>query len=271
MRASILVSTMSLLAWGAPTWGQEADGDRAWARRAEGFTESGQPAAAAREALVAYESALEANPDDYRVLFKLIEALYFEAYFVTPDDRAHQRKTWNRIVRFTEEVIGHASEGGPAAERAGSYLREAYFWNAVGWGLFGMSHSRFVSAARGVAGKIRDGAEHLIEIDPDFQNAGGLRLLGRLHTATPRVPAFTSWIDRQRGIELLEQACEISTQDPRNQLFLAEALLRFSPDEEERAVGLLRQLSVRQPAADHLVEESETLTQARRLLGEVEE
>ena len=133
-----------------------------------------------------------------------------------------------------------------------------------------MSHSRIQAGVRAVPARIRDHAEAVIELDPELADGGGLRLLGRLHTAAPRVPMVSGWIDRERGIELLRRACRVSTADPRNPLFLAEALLRHRPAAEAEAVSLLRQVAVRRPDPEHRVEQSETLERARSLLREIE-
>jgi hypothetical protein len=130
-----------------------------------------------------------------------------------------------------------------------------------------MERGNLAAARRDAAGHIRRHAEVLIELDPGYADAGGLRLLGRLHTATPKVPLVTGWIDRRRGIELLRRAHATSTRDGRNALFLAEALLEHAPDRRAEAIALLREAAARQPAPESLIEESETIDAARRRLA----
>jgi hypothetical protein len=100
---------------------------------------------------------------------------------------------------------------------------------------------------------------------------GGLRLLGRLNTVTPRVPFITGWIDRASGIAFLERANAISTRDARNPLFLAEALLDHAPGRRDEALRLLREVAGREPDPANVVEETETLVEARRRLDALEE
>ncbi|MDX1385052.1 MAG: hypothetical protein R3190_15470, partial [Thermoanaerobaculia bacterium] len=250
-------------------------GDDAWHRRGQGFAGTGSvDPAPARAALAAYEAAFRARPDDPRVRFKLIEALYFEAWF-TSDDEYHQRRTWDRILSLTEELIAATQTGdaeGALGGRSSPSVTagdeaEAHFWSAVAWGLYGMSHSKLKAAAKGVAERIRTHASRVIEIDPGLWDGGGYRLLGRLHTATPKVPLVTGWLDRDEGIELLERACEVSTDDPRNPYFLADALLRHRPRERDRGLELLREVVAREPAPDRIVEDSETLADAAATLA----
>ena len=157
------------------------------------------------------------------------------------------------------EIVGVVRPGPAARVRA-------HFWAAIAWGLWGMSHGYLEAGARGVAGKIRHHAQQVIDLDPGFADAGGLRLLGRLHSATPKIPLFTGWIDRERGIELLRKANRISTRDARNPLFLAEALLEHRPEARQEAIELLREVSARSPDPQRLVEESETIEGARQVL-----
>jgi hypothetical protein len=238
-----------------------ARGDAAWARRADGFASTGRPdEAAAAAALAAYEDAVGLDPSSLDARFRLLDALWFSGHFLTPQ-RAQQKRTFNRMASLAEETVARA-DGGPR-------LGEAHFWAAISWGLWAMSHGNAASGFKGVAGRIRDHAEALVAIDESFADAGGLRLLGRLHAATPRVPMFTGWIDRERGIEHLRRANAISARDPRNPLFLAEALLAV-PGGREEALGLLRDVAARVPDPARVVEEQETIDEARRVLAEAE-
>jgi hypothetical protein len=84
------------------------------------------------------------------------------------------------------------------------------------------------------------------------------------------VPLVTGWIDRREGIAMLERANAISTRDPRNPLFLAEALIEHAPQRREEALRLLREVAGRRPDPGFLVEETETIREARLLLERLE-
>lgn len=244
----------------------EARGDRLWARRAEGFSSTRRvDPALANEVVTAYEDALRARPDDLKIRFKLAEALYFAGHFGDTDpDKARLR--FERAVEVAEDACARATAKTPEAV-------EAHFWAAISWGLWGMSHSVFASAMQDVAGKIRDHASLVAALDPDYRDAAGWRILGRLHAQVPHIPMVTDWVSRDEGINLLRKATAASTQDPRNPLFLAEALLADRPEEKDQALALLRELAARPPDPSYLVEETEILEEARktlRTLGTVE-
>jgi hypothetical protein len=118
--------------------------------------------------------------------------------------------------------------------------------------------------------KVRDHARLAVLIDERCEDAGGLRILGRLHTEAPWVPLLSSWVDRRQGIVLLRRALAISRRDPRNLLFLAEALLKHQPDRQAEALELLRELVRRQPSPDEVVEDATVIEEGRRLLAEWE-
>ena len=69
---------------------------------------------------------------------------------------------------------------------------------------------------------------------------------------------------------LLRRALEVSRRDPRNLLFLAEGILEYDKENRAEALALLRELAAREPDPEEVVEHSEPLEQARRLLEELE-
>lgn len=269
-RAAILTCVLGLLA-GRPAavlsaaGDEELRGDAAWARRAQDFARTGQVAAEpATVAVAAYERAWEDQGPSPRLAAKLVAALWFRGHFVLTDGPA-ARLLFDRAVEVAELGVDAASGSGGATEAG------AHFWAAIAWGVWGMDHGYFASGLRGVAGRIRDHAERAAELDERYADGGPRRLLGRLHAVTPQLPLFTGWIDPAAGIRQLERAVAISTSDPRNELFLAEALLRHAPQRRDEALQLLARVAARSPAATELIEQSETLAEARRRLAALQE
>ncbi len=263
----------------------EQRGDRAFRQRAVGFVENGVPSPEPIDAAVAaYEEALRAQPDELRLIFKLLDALYFKGYHVTADKR-RQRQIYQRLVDLTIRALGLvAARTGEKddldelpPERQAELLRavpeaaEAHYWAIASWGLWGMTHNPLKALTKGVGSKVRDHSRLLILIDERHHDAAGLRMLGRFHTEAPKVPFVTGWVDRAKGIDLLRRAVAISRRDPRNLLFLAEAILEHDEDRRAEALALLRELAGRRPDPKELVEDSESLELARALLAELEE
>lgn len=269
----------------SPAAEAEARGDAAFAARAttratDGSLDPGN----INQAIAAYEAACAAEPRSLRLHAKLIEALYFKGYYVvsTPAER---KLIYARSVALSEESMAIlATEAGvadlsdrPVAEQAKllkdfAGAAEAHFWAGINWGLWGLTFGNLASAREGVAARIRDHATLVMLLDPAYADGGGCRLLGRLHTVAPHIPFITGWVDRARGIELLEQAHATSQRDPRNALFLAEALLKFAPDRRGEAIKLLREAAAHVPDPAYQVEQAEIVnTAAERLRRETEE
>jgi len=145
--------------------------------------------------------------------------------------------------------------------------KSIYLWGAVDWGLWGDAFGRMAAARQGVGDRLRRYGEVVLAIDERYENAGGHRLLGRLHDLAPKIPFFTGWIDRDRSISELERAVALGPADPTNELYLAEAILDHRPAAKPRAVAILRRVALRQPSPERVVEESKVIDEARALLA----
>ena len=156
MTTLLISSVVSLLLTAAPsTPTLEERGDQAWRERATLETET------VRRAVAAYEEALEADPENLGLLFKLMEALYFEGYFVI-DDESAQKKIYEREVKLARRALDlvdrragkGADLGSLAPKERIELLRQvpgavdAHFWAAVSWGLWGMSHNRAIAGIK---------------------------------------------------------------------------------------------------------------------------
>ena len=148
------------------------------------------------------------------------------------------------------------------------WAAEIYLHSAIQWGLWGRNTGKIKAAREGVGGRIRDYAEAVTLIDRNLDGAAGLRFLGRLHTEAPRVPFFTGWVDRDQAVVDLEEACELAPHDPVNQLFLADALLRFRQERRSEALERLQTVVAMTPRADNLVEDLAIIADARTLLAQ---
>jgi len=209
--------------------------------------------------------------------FNLIESLYFFGHFIS-SEQSEKEKIFEEALNISKETLEILKQMASrpdlfslSLDKQAEILKpisgsaDAIFWASITWGLWGMTFGDLKAALNDVAGKCANYSELLILLDPNFADGGGYRLLGRLHTVVPRIPLFTMWIDRQKGIKLLEQAVTISTKDPRNEFFLAEALLKYKPEKISYALELLNKISSREISGDYRIEEQETKSDAIKL------
>lgn len=214
--------------------------------------------------------------------WKLSRALYFQATY-TGLEAAARRPPLEEARRVGEEALailaGRAEARGfpgmarlSPAEKARALHDEpdaapSFFWAAVAWGEWALAVGKLGAARAGAAARLRDYAEAVIALAPDFEEAGGHRLLGRLHHQAPRIPLLTGWVSRDQALRNLRLAVEAHPRNFVNRLFLAEALADGTAAERREAIGIVRKLAADSVSPSHLVEELKIQRDARRDLA----
>ncbi len=261
----------------------EVRGDRAFRSRSEGFEVGGTPNSQPIEiAITAYQEALDRAPTRVDLHVKLMSALCFKGYYVVRD-RRQQREIFQRTVAIAasalerinleadqKELSQLSPEEQAKALQAVPRAAAVHYWAATGWGMWGVTHHPLSAVRKGVAGRVHKHSKIASLLDESYDHAGGLRFLGQLHAAAPRVPFITGWVDRQEGLRLLRRAVELSRDDPRNLLFLAEAILEHDREHRDEALELLRELDRGCSHPENIVEHSEAIELARQRLAELE-
>jgi hypothetical protein len=109
-------------------------------------------------------------------------------------------------------------------------------------------------------------SEVVIEIDEEIEEAGGHRVLGRLHSEAPKLPIFTGWVNRKTAVSELRRAIELAPDAPLTRFYLADALLEHFPDQEQAARALLNDLVQLEPDQAYVVEQTQVIEDAKALL-----
>lgn len=194
------------------------------------------------------------GPTREEACWKLIQACYFHGQFGATESEARKRvyDMGKRIGAlglgaFPESVAIHA-------------------WTAIIWGVWGEEYGIIRSAREGVAGRIRQHGEKVIELDAAFQDAAGYRVLGRLHYKAPRIPLILGWPSKDKALEYLEEAYRRAPGNLYNRQYLAEVL--HDQDEPGRARELMETV-VRAVEIDQgIVEDAFIKRQAREILSQ---
>ncbi len=142
-----------------------------------------------------------------------------------------------------------------------------FFWAAVAWGEWALASGKIQAVRTGAAEKIRDYAETLIAIDPDFEDGGGYRVLGRLHHQAPKIPILTPWVSREKAVENLRLAVAENGRNIVNRHFLAEALADGKAGERAEAIAIEEAVVADAASPGHLVEELAIQDEARKNLA----
>lgn len=261
---------------------EQADG--LWRQRARGQSDGEPDPVPIRRALAAYEALLTERPDDLEVRWKLLRAQQFYGEYVL-EEADEKRQLFRRARDLADDsrrrlLERHGLTEGEASEESivralsgetgdGDTLAAAiYYYSAVHWGRWGDTTGRLSAARAGVGDKLRDFGRLVVALDERFEEAAGHRLLGRLHTEAPRIPLVTGWVDRDLAVRELETACRIAPQNPFNQTYLADALLRFRNGRRAEAIERLERVVTSEPRQSQLVEDLAAIDEARRLLAE---
>ena len=257
-----------------------ADGDAHYQRRAEGASQAGR--ADPREvdaALALYRRALAAAPGDGEAdgeaLFRVLKALNFRGAFCGADDESRKaifdeaRRLGQAFVDAHEKPLEKLKpEARLAALRQVPRAAEVYYWTGASWGQWALVRGKLAAARQGVAGRVRDLAETVIALDPELEEAGAYRLLGRLHDQAPRIPFITGWVSRDKALANLRKAMDLAPASVVTRFFLAEAILDHDEANAEQARLLLRSAADAPPRPELLVEDAFYAAEARtRLAG----
>jgi tetratricopeptide (TPR) repeat protein len=251
-----------------------AEGDALYMRRGEDARGGTTHPRRSEGAIAAYRKALAASPQDLEALARLLRALYFRATFCGAASEEQ------KVVLEEGRTLGQAAvdrleaglEGKDAAARAASlrsrpYAADTYLWTAIVWGQWALVRGKFTAARQGVAGRVRDLAETVVTVDPQLEDGGAYRVLGRLHDQAPKIIFITGWVSRRKAIEALRQADTVGPGNPVTWFFLAEALLNHGEGERSEALELLRRCVRTPPRAAYPVEDAYYAEQAQARLA----
>ncbi len=233
--------------------------DSLYTLRAEGFNRETLLADTTNinKAIRLYTKALEnaAGEEKEFISWKLMKAYYFKGHYCTNDNDL-KKEIYDRGIKVGEKGL----EAFP--ESVGLHL-----WTGILWGVWGNAYGKIAAARNGVAGKIREHAEKVIEMDATYYDAAGYRVLGRLHFAAPKIPLILGWPSKKKAVEYLEKANEIAPNHIVQTKYLAEAL--YERDQKERAIELLHHV-LKMGDKEGVVESAVTKSEAMALLEEWE-
>jgi tetratricopeptide (TPR) repeat protein len=260
-------------------------GDSGWERRAAGEREGRPLPGPISESVDAYQAALAARPEQLEARWKLLRSLHFAGEFGT-EEMEKKREIFARARQLSEEGLDRL------ALRVGSDVRldalapaeieplladarippsdvaRVYFWAAINWGAWSQTVGLWGAVQQGVANHLHDYTRVAIALEPEYEDGGAFRLLGRLHARLPRVPWVSSWVDRDQAIPLIERAYEIAPENPGNRLLLAVTLLELAPERRPQALELLGEVARLTPRTSMRIEDLAMRRAARDRLGE---
>jgi tetratricopeptide (TPR) repeat protein len=267
---------IALLLLATPLFAQVADGDRAYAARAEGASGARAKSERIDAAIAAYQRALTANPNDIEAHWKLLRAYRYKGAYVAAN--AEQKKQIYGIAKAAGEKalaavnarLGTNAKSNEqqvaAAARKVPGAAEVFFWDAVNWGEWALAYGKMAAARQGAADRIKRGATIAHLADPRMEMGSPSRVLGRLHDQTPSIPFITGWASSKEALRFLNESLKV---DPTNKLtlvFLAEATMSADSSKKPQAVQMLRTVVSTPAHPDFPVEDAAAIEDAKALL-----
>jgi hypothetical protein len=260
--------------------GALADCDAHWARRAEGAEGARAKPDEIDADVEACKRAADEAKDALEPRWKLMRALYFKGEFAT-EDVERKKAIFDEGRKVGEGALDvarrQAARSGLSLEKAGPLElvpalkgnRDAvatFLWAAVDWGKWALVFGKSAAVKQGAAAKIRDYASAVVRMDPAYEEAGGYRVLGRLHHQTPSVPFLTGWASRSEALADLKKACDIAPRNFNNRLYLADVTWDYDKAHRADARAMLESLVKDAPSAEFSVEDRKAQEEAQGLL-----
>jgi predicted Zn-dependent protease len=246
--ATVKLSSQSLL--------QQAD--EYWDKRGEVFQQSELLADSSNinQAIALYKqvitTATGAEKDE--ATWKHIRAYYFKGKYTT--NISEQKKKIYDLGKNLGKV-GLAE----FPESAGINL-----FSAIVWGVWGEEYGILKAAREGVAGKIKELCEKAIALDPNFDEAGGYRVLGRVYFKAPKIPLILGWPSKKKAVEFLEKGLQLAPQNLTTRQFLAEAL--YSQNQKARAIKLMQEILAQEAVSEGIAEDAVIKSEVKASLAD---
>jgi hypothetical protein len=261
-RACLLLFALFAL----PAAAQLAEGDAHWARRARGAHE-------VDAAIAAYERALA--PNDLVAHARLLRAYRFKGAYIAKTAE-EKKKVYSAAMTAGVKALALLARRGITTnlpERQAAELTKAIpgaadvlLWDSINWGEWALAYGKLAAARQGVAARIRWEATVVSLAAPSLEGGAAFRVLGRLHSQTPRIPFITGWASQKEAVRFLNEAKKIDPDSKITIVFLAEAMAENDAKTRPQAIKMLRDAIAAPNDPEFVTEEAAAAEDAKGLL-----
>jgi len=226
----------------------------AYERRAEGNIEDRAQPAHINRAIEYYRLALDDPESEFDAAIGLLKSFYFKGKYVVQkkDDRKAIFDEANKIaLSYIDKYPNRV---------------ELHYWYLTNLGSWAEVYGILAAAREGVADQMKDHANIIIKLDPEYENGGGYFLLGAVHYKSPYIPFLLSWPDNDEAVKWLKKANETGEATLVQKVYLAQAV--YKEKQRKNAIALLEEVANMTPSSAALPSEWEQVKKARSLLKE---
>jgi hypothetical protein len=253
----------------------QTGGDERWAGRHEGMKDGVAPKAAVEGAVQAFETELKGDPSSLVRRAALMKALYFLGRYTGAGVEEQKtvcgrgktlgeagkaqilQKTGLKNFDKPEQAV-EKLEGLPGAA-------EFFFWDGALVGQWALAYGKMAAAREGAARTILNSGTIVILLDEKMEDAGGHRVVGRLHHQTPSIPFITGWASNKEALKHLARAVELGPANPMNYWFYGDVLWDEGKKAEARTV--LEKGAALPIRPEKLTEDTDSIDNIRKLLA----
>ena len=183
-------------------------------RQADDYYLGRRNIANARHALDLLRESVGQNPSEYEAWWRISKTACFLARHTDKPEK----------LRFLDEGVA----AGKRAVALAPDRVEGHFWLGANYGLTAEARS-FVKALR-LVDPIRQEMEAVVRLDPEYEQAAGMRTLARVDFRAP----FFKGGDKRRSMETLEKCLTRFPENSLTMLYLADSYLALGMREEAR-------------------------------------
>ena len=196
--------------------------------------------------------AIREPEDEIEAAIGLLKSYYYKGKYVAESDE--QKKY----------IFDQAKQLASIYMKQYSDRADLRYWYLSNLGSWAEVYGILTAAREGVADQMREHAEKIIELEPEYQNGGGYLLLGAVHYKSPYIPFILSWPDNKEAVKFLEKSTIIGDATPVQKVYLAQAL--YKERERKRAIKLLNEVANMSPSTNNSLSDWEQIKKARELL-----
>jgi len=222
-------------------------------RRAEGSVGIYADPKPINNAIAFYLKAYKTNPNEANSV-ALLKCYYFKGSFVK-SSLDEKKVIFNTGKNLGEKMTSIHPNSAPIK-----------YWLAAHWGKWAKNYGVIHAAYMGVAEKISIYASEVISIDPEYNDAGGLSILGMLHLYAPYIPFVLTWPSNDIALQNLQKA-ELSAPTIGNKYCLAQAYMKSG--NEKKAKLILGNAAKLIPRKNKIVEDRNGLALVNEMLGDL--
>jgi len=169
----------------------------------------------AEKALDLYRKALNLIEDKYEPYWKISRMHYYIGEHT--ESNKEKKNIFSQAIYYAEKAIQLSPE-----------QPDGYYWRGVNNGKYG--ESRGVLKSLFLVKPIKSDMNKVIELDPEYEDGGAYRVLGRVYF---KLPGFAGG-SNEESLKLLEKSIETGPEDANTRLFLGETLLAMKEIERAR-------------------------------------